>query len=83
MELAWLITLGTVAPFLLEVGALRRVDAGTVGVVATLEPVIAAAVAWIWLDQLLDFWQVLGSLIVVTAVAVVQRFTGGKPTPIA
>ncbi len=83
VELIWLVTLGTVAPFLLEVGALRRVDAGTVGVVATLEPVIAATVAWIWLGQVLDGWQVVGSLIVVSAVAVVQRFTGGEPTPIA
>lgn len=83
VELIWLVTLGTVAPFLLEVGALRRVDAGTVGVVATLEPVIAATVAWIWLGQVLESWQVVGSLMVVAAVAVVQSFTGGEPTPIA
>jgi len=82
-ELIWLVTLGTVAPFLLEVGALKRVDAGTVGVVATLEPVIAAGTAWLWLGQMLDLWQVIGGLVVVTAVAVVQRYTGGEPTPIA
>ena len=82
-ELIWLVTLGTVAPFLLEVGALKRVDPGTVGVVATLEPVIAAATAWLWLGQILDGWQVIGGLVVVAAVAVVQRYTGGEPTPIA
>jgi drug/metabolite transporter (DMT)-like permease len=82
-ELLWLVTLGTVAPFLLEVGALKRIDAGTVGVVATLEPVIAAATAWLWLEQILDGWQVIGGLVVVAAVAVVQRYTGGEPTPIA
>jgi drug/metabolite transporter (DMT)-like permease len=82
-ELLWLVTLGTVAPFLLEVGALKRIDAGTVGVVATLEPVIAAATAWLWLEQVLDGWQVIGGLVVVAAVAVVQRYTGGEPTPIA
>lgn len=82
-ELTWLVLLGTVAPFLLEVGALQRVDAGTVGVVATLEPVIAAGAAWVWLGQVLDLWQVVGGLIVVSAVAIVQRFTGGEPTPIA
>jgi drug/metabolite transporter (DMT)-like permease len=82
-ELIWLVTLGTVAPFLLEVAALKRVDAGTVGVVATLEPVIAAATAWWWLGQMLEVWQVAGGLVVVAAVAVVQRYTGGEPTPIA
>ena len=51
VELGWLVILGTVVPFLLEVDALKMTDAGTVGVVATLEPVVAAAVAWIWLGQ--------------------------------
>ena len=82
-ELIWLVTLGTVAPFLLEVGALQRIDAGTVGVIATLEPVIAAATAWLWLGQVLDRWQVIGGLVVVAAVAVIQRYTGGEATPIA
>jgi drug/metabolite transporter (DMT)-like permease len=85
VELGWLVILGTVVPFLLEVGALRLTDAGTVGVVATLEPVVAAATAWIWLGQQLTFWQVAGGVIVVAAIAVVQYFTGGEgePTPIA
>lgn len=82
-ELAWLITLGTVAPFLLEVAALRRVDAGTVGVVATLEPAVGSAAAWIWLGQVLTGWQIIGGLLVVAAVAVIHRFTGAEPTPIA
>jgi drug/metabolite transporter (DMT)-like permease len=81
-ELAWLVVLGTVAPFLLEVAALRMIDAGTVGVVATLEPAIAGAAAWIWLGQRLDLVQVFGGLMVVVAVAVVQRFTGAEPTPV-
>lgn len=83
-ELVWLVVLGTIVPFLLEVNALRLTDAGTVGVVATLEPVIAAVVAWIWLGQRLTTWQVLGCVIVVAAIAVVQYFTGGEgePSPI-
>lgn len=84
VELGWLVVFGTVVPFLLEVGALRLTDAGTVGVVATLEPVVAAATAWIWLGQQLTSWQVAGGVIVVVAIAVVQYFTGGEgePTPI-
>jgi drug/metabolite transporter (DMT)-like permease len=83
MELGWLVLLGTILPFILEVGALRLIDPGTVGVVATLEPVVGAAVAWVWLAQVLDGWQILGGLLVVMAVAVVQRYTGLEPTPIA
>ena len=85
LELGWLVILGTVVPFLLEVGALKLTDPGTVGVVATLEPVVAAATAWIWLQQRLTAWQVIGGVVVVAAIAVVQYFTGGEgePTPIA
>jgi drug/metabolite transporter (DMT)-like permease len=83
IELGWLVLLGTILPFILEVGALRLVDPGTVGVVATLEPVVGAAVAWVWLAQVLDGWQIFGGLLVVVAVAVVQRYTGLEPTPIA
>lgn len=78
-ELGWLVVLGTLVPFLLSVAALRLADPGTVGVVATLEPVIAAATAWIWLGQSLSGWQVIGGVIVVLAVAVVQRYAAEPP----
>lgn len=79
IELAWLVVLGTVVPFLLEVAALRLTDPGTVGVVATLEPVVAAAFAWLWLEQLLTPVQVLGSLLVVGAVALIERHSSRPP----
>ncbi len=82
LEIGWLVTLGTIVPFLLEVAALKMTDAGTVGVVATLEPVVAAATAWMWLGQRLTASQVVGSLIVVAAIAVVQYFTGGEGEPV-
>jgi drug/metabolite transporter (DMT)-like permease len=84
LELAWLLILGTVVPFLLEVEALKMTDTGTVGVVATMEPIVAAVVAWVWIGQRLTAWQLLGGVVVVGAIAVVQRFTGGEgePTPI-
>jgi drug/metabolite transporter (DMT)-like permease len=83
-ELGCLVVLGTIVPFLLEVNALKLTDPGTVGVVATLEPVIAAIVAWLWLGQRLTTLQISGGVTVVAAIAVVQYFTGGEgePTPI-
>jgi MFS family permease len=79
IELVWLVLLGTVAPFLLEVAALRMTDPGIVGVVATLEPVVAATAAWWWLDQYLAPLQVAGGLLVVGAVALIQRYSSRPP----
>ena len=81
-EVVWLVLLGTVAPFLLEVAALRLTEPGIVGVVATLEPVVAAAVAWWWLDQILTPLQVIGGLLVVGAVALIERYSARPPVGI-
>ena len=48
---AWMIVLGTIVPFFLLVSALRHLSATRVGIVAMLEPVAGALVAWIWLAE--------------------------------
>ena len=75
-KLVWVGIAGTALPFLAQFAALRRVPAGIVGVVATAEPVIAAAAAWVILDQNLTELQIAGGLIVVLAVAAVHRWGG-------
>lgn len=72
-QLVWIGILGTAVPFLLVIQALSTVDSGSVGVVATLEPVVAAGAAWLFLEQSLSGLQILGGVLVVTAVVVVQR----------
>ena len=74
-RLVWVGIAGTALPFLAQFAALRRVASGIVGVVATAEPVIAAAAAWVILDQNLTVVQVAGGLIVVLAVAAVHRWS--------
>lgn len=74
VKLAWVGIAGTAVPFLVEFAALRRAPAGLVGVVATAEPVIGAAAAWVMLDQQLDTAQIIGGLMVVIAVASIQRW---------
>jgi drug/metabolite transporter (DMT)-like permease len=64
----YLILLGTILPFALSIGALRHLPATTVGIVATFEPVVAAAVAWIWLGESLDAAQVVGGAIVLAGI---------------
>jgi drug/metabolite transporter (DMT)-like permease len=73
-KLIWVGLAGTTVPFLLEFAALRRTASGIVGVVATAEPVIGAGAAWLLLDQRLGWVQIVGALMVVAAVASIQRW---------
>ncbi len=74
IELLWVGVVGTLIPFLATMAALKRASAGTVGVVASIEPVVAAVAAWLLLAQSLVAVQIAGGLLVVGAVAVVQRW---------
>jgi drug/metabolite transporter (DMT)-like permease len=66
------VIVGTALPFVCIVTALRHVPASRAAVVATLEPVLAAIIAWPVLGQDLDVAQIAGGLIVVGAVIWVQ-----------
>ena len=72
-QLVWVGLLGTAVPFLLMMSALRSTDPGTVGVVATIEPVVATGGAWIALGQSLSIVQMVGGIFVVLGVATIQR----------
>jgi drug/metabolite transporter (DMT)-like permease len=74
-ELAWLGIGATLIPFLAEVAALRRAPSGLIGLIATAEPAVAAAAAWILLSQTMDGLQIAGGVLVVAAVAAVQVAT--------
>ena len=69
---AGVVVIGTLLPFLLNLSALRHLPAARVGVVATLEPVLATMVAWAVHDEALNGVQIVGGLLVVAAVAWVQ-----------
>jgi drug/metabolite transporter (DMT)-like permease len=83
--LAWVVVLGTLAPYALEVAALRHLPATTTGIIGMIEPVVAAAVAWLWLEQVLDGVQLAGGALVLLGVALVQTArspaTAGEPRP--
>ncbi len=73
IQIGWVGLMATAVPFLLMVMALSRVDSGSVGVVATLEPVVAAVTAWVFLGQSLTPLQVIGGTMVIGSLIVVQR----------
>jgi len=69
---AWMIALGTIVPFFLLVSALRHLSASRVAIVAMLEPVAGAFVAWAWLGESLDGLQLVGAGVVLAAIALAQ-----------
>jgi drug/metabolite transporter (DMT)-like permease len=69
---AWMIVLGTIAPFFLLVSALRHLSATTVGIVAMLEPVVGALVGWAWLAESLGGAQLVGAAVVLAAIGLAQ-----------
>lgn len=63
---------GTLFPFLLVVNALRHLPAAVAGIAATTEPVFAAGLAWLLLNQSLGALQLLGGGLVVGGVVLAQ-----------
>ncbi|MGI8684429.1 MAG: EamA family transporter [Acidimicrobiales bacterium] len=63
---------GTLAPFFLFAWGVARVRAERAAIAATLEPVVAAVLAWAWLGQSLSVTQVVGAALVIGAVAFLQ-----------
>jgi drug/metabolite transporter (DMT)-like permease len=70
--MAWLVVFGTIVPFALVVGALRHVSATRVGILATLEPVLATLVAYLWLGESLTPVQLVGGGLVLGGIALAQ-----------
>jgi drug/metabolite transporter (DMT)-like permease len=67
-----MVVLGTVVPFGLVVAALRHITATRAGVMAMLEPVLAIAVAWLWLGESLDLTQLSGAGVTLAGIALAQ-----------
>ncbi len=65
-------TVGMAIPFTLVLGSLRRLDATRVGIASMMELVAAGIIAYFWLSQLLDIWQILGGCFVITGITLLQ-----------
>jgi drug/metabolite transporter (DMT)-like permease len=77
--LAWIVVVGTVLPFGLELLALRHLRATTVTMVAMLEPIGVSAVGWAWFAESLDTVALLGGLAVVVGIVLTQSARRGAP----
>ncbi len=74
---------GTLLPFLLYLWGVERIRAERAVIAATLEPVVAGLVAWVWLDQILSVMQLIGGVVIVMAVASLQKKRARPDPPIA
>ena len=68
----WNVVLGSFAPFLLSLSALKRLSATAAGIVATSEIAFAFATAWLWLQEELSVLQVIGASIVLGGIVIAQ-----------
>jgi drug/metabolite transporter (DMT)-like permease len=71
--IAYIIVFGTMVPYLLVVGGIRRLSASTSSVIGMLEPVLAGAFAWIWLSQSWSVIQLVGGVIVLIGIYIADR----------
>ena len=75
---------GTLLPFALSVAALRWISSAVAGIATTTEPVLAAALAWLFLGQALSVPQLIGGGLVVAGVLTAQltRAPAPEATPV-
>lgn len=81
---AYVVVLGSIAPYLLIAGALRHLPATSVSVIGMLEPVFAGAVAWIALGEALNAAQLAGGVLVLAGVTLAETArvaTPAEPAP--
>jgi drug/metabolite transporter (DMT)-like permease len=85
-DVAWRVLavglVGTLLPFALVVAALRWISSALAGIATTTEPVLAAALAWLFLGQALSPIQLLGGGFVVAGVLVAQVARQPQPETI-
>jgi drug/metabolite transporter (DMT)-like permease len=70
---AYMVLLGTVVPFTLVLASLRYLSAAQASVVGMVEPVLASAIAWIVLGEMLSPVQVLGGAVILAGVLLAEN----------
>ena len=71
--ITWIITMGTIVPYLFVISGLRLLSASTSSVIGMLEPVFAGIFAWVWLEQSWNVIQLLGAAVVLIGIYIADR----------
>jgi threonine/homoserine efflux transporter RhtA len=70
--LLWVVVMGTLLPFGLELVALRHLPASTVTMLAMVEPVGVNILGWVWFYESLDAVALVGGVAVVAGIVLAQ-----------
>ena len=81
MLLLWNVVMGSFAPFLLSLAAIKKLSATAAGIAATSEIVFAFFVAWLWIGENLSGSQIIGAAVVLSGIIVAQT-ARRSPVPI-
>jgi drug/metabolite transporter (DMT)-like permease len=76
----WVVLLGTLVPYLLNLASLGHLTAAAASVASMLEPVLAAAIAFFLLGETLSPVQLAGAGVLLTGV-VIAELSGAHPMP--
>ena len=71
--LLWIVTVGTIVPYLFVISGLRLLSASTSSVIGMLEPVFAGIFAWMWLQQSWNGIQLIGAVVVLVGIYIADR----------
>lgn len=74
--LVYLVLISGILGYAVWFWGLQRLPASSVTFLSLLNPVVAATLGWVVLDQRLNAWQILGALLVVAAVLLGQSSRG-------
>ncbi|QTE29448.1 EamA family transporter [Pengzhenrongella sicca] len=69
---AWIVVLGTVVPYTLVLAGLTVIGAARTGLIGMIEPVAAAAAAWLVLGETMSGVQLVGAAVVLAGVAMAE-----------
>lgn len=72
MLILYIVVLGTVIPFGLYFEGINLIRASRASITATLEPITAAVISWIFLGEKLEMLQITGGILVILSVILLQ-----------
>jgi drug/metabolite transporter (DMT)-like permease len=69
----WIVTIGTVIPYLLTVTAIRELSASTSSVIGMIEPIFAGVIAWWLLNEAFTSIQLIGCAVVLIGIYLADK----------
>ena len=71
--ITWIVVMGTILPYICVINGLKILSASKASIFGMIEPVLAGIFAWWWLNESLNFIQILGCVVVIVGIAIADR----------